>query len=315
MRILEGHRRPPQALAFAPHDPATLASAAEDGDLFVWDVPLGRRRRKFNRKNVSSPGLAFSPDGRTLLLGSLTHDPRLLDVAEGRWGVGVHWSGARLFAFAPDGSHLAGDWSAHYRGQRPQHGIYFQRWPRHPGGLPVGHAILPGRVAGLAFGPDGRALAVACADGEVRLFRVPELGEVDRQQRRPQSVPFALRGGWGVGGEPTALLFLRQGEGGTVAVAVGKGVELRDMAAKGRRRLGGHDGRVAALAATPDGKRLLSGTDAGEVRLWDAEGEQRAAYDPGLGPVRALAFAPDGMTAAVAGANRHDIVVFDVEAD
>ncbi len=40
-----------------------------------------------------------------------------------------------------------------------------------------------------------------------------------------------------------------------------------------------------------------------------------APGDPGLGPVRALAFAADGMTAAVAGGNRHDIVVFDVEAD
>src|SRR5262249_29156778 len=168
---------------------------------------------KFNRANVSAPGLAFAPDGRTLLFGDLTHDPRLYDIAGGRWARGVYWSGARLFAFAPDGSLLAGDWNAHYRGERPQHGLYLQRWPHHPTGLPMGHAVLPGRVAGLAFGPDGRALAVACADGEVRLFRVPELGEVDRRQRRSQTAPFALRGGWGLRGEPTALLFLRQGEG------------------------------------------------------------------------------------------------------
>jgi hypothetical protein len=47
--------------------------------------------------------------------------------------------------------------------------------------------------------------------------------------------------------------------------------------------------------------------------LWDlAAGKERAAYNWDVGPVHAVAFAPDGMTAAAAG-ETGSILVWDVE--
>jgi WD40 repeat protein len=83
--------------------------------------------------------------------------------------------------------------------------------------------------------------------------------------------------------------------------------------------------RVDAVAFTPDGRRLLTGTAAGTVREWDVPDfsaaapdagqgppKPRAAYDWGVGPVTTLAFAPDGLTAA-AGGETGRVVVWDVE--
>jgi WD40 repeat protein len=49
------------------------------------------------------------------------------------------------------------------------------------------------------------------------------------------------------------------------------------------------------------------------VRLWDAaRGSLRGAFDWQIGRVHALAFAPDGMTAAAAG-DDHTILIWDVD--
>jgi WD40 repeat protein len=77
--------------------------------------------------------------------------------------------------------------------------------------------------------------------------------------------------------------------------------------------LTGHKGQVNALALAPDGKRILSASHDGAIRVWDAAtGEEGPAFDWGIGPVTALSFAPDGLTAAAAGLNGK-VVVWDVD--
>jgi len=59
---------------------------------------------------------------------------------------------------------------------------------------------------------------------------------------------------------------------------------------------------VTALAASRDGRRLLTGDAAGAVRLWDADkGAQLAQLDGARGEVRSVALSPDGHFAAAAG--------------
>jgi WD40 repeat protein len=69
----------------------------------------------------------------------------------------------------------------------------------------------------------------------------------------------------------------------------------------------------AAGAFTPDGRRLLTASTVGTVRSWDARtwtvGRE---YNWKVGGLTALAVAPDGSTAAVAGAEKK-VVVWDLD--
>ncbi len=78
--------------------------------------------------------------------------------------------------------------------------------------------------------------------------------------------------------------------------------------------LAGHKGQVNAIAAFPDGRRLLSASHDGVVGIWDpADGRETAALDWKIGPVTALAFAPDGLTCAAAAGAKGQVVLWDVE--
>src|SRR5207248_2110258 len=60
-----------------------------------------------------------------------------------------------------------------------------------------------------------------------------------------------------------------------------------------------HDGVVRAVAFSPDGRTIVTGSNDGTARLW-VVGTSRAAGEPLRhdGPVRAVAFSPDGRTLA-----------------
>jgi WD40 repeat protein len=71
--------------------------------------------------------------------------------------------------------------------------------------------------------------------------------------------------------------------------------------------------RCGAWEFTPDGRTLGVVSHDGTVRFYDVgSGRQRAAFELRIGPIYALAFAPDGMRAAAAG-GKGTIVVWDVD--
>lgn len=110
----------------------------------------------------------------------------------------------------------------------------------------------------------------------------------------------------------------------TVTHAVAFLPDLRVVVANGRNgyvlspagdlqfTLEGHPKQVNAVTVTPDGRRLLTASHDGSIRAWDADtGAPGASFDWGIGPVTALAFAPDGLTCAAGRADGH-VVVWDV---
>ena len=71
---------------------------------------------------------------------------------------------------------------------------------------------------------------------------------------------------------------------------------------------GGHVQNVRALAFTPDGKQLVSGSEDGAIRFWDLETGKRRASSAGetgpdeVGRIYAMALSKDGKWLAVGGA-------------
>jgi WD40 repeat protein len=344
MRVWRASERAVLALALAP-DGALAAAGEGDPAVRVWDAATGAERWRFSLFRESAVCLAFAPDGRTLAAGR-PWSVELWDTATG--GQRLILEGHRHFsaslAFAADGGALLsagtrlggrypgspqaivwdladGRVSAEFVGPATtQPGltqaldVHTVLWVRPDGSLkgevtatvsdvPTGRAraVLDaaGPVRAAALAPDRRVLAAAVR-GDVHLWAAAEVLE---------DPPAAE--------SPTAWEAVRQwlSRPGRLSAALPLAPRLS---------LPGAAERIDAVAFTPDGQRLLAGSAVGTIRAWDvpdlpaATDEARVdvrpalVFDWGIGPVTALAVAPDGLTAA-AGSSTGSVVVWDLD--
>jgi WD40 repeat protein len=60
--------------------------------------------------------------------------------------------------------------------------------------------------------------------------------------------------------------------------------------------LPGHSHWVNAIAVTPDGKTVISGSDDNTIKIWDLATRKEIATFTGESPILCCAIAPDGVT-------------------
>jgi WD40 repeat protein len=153
-------------------------------------------------------------------------------------------------------------------------------------------------VRHLAFASDARHLAAATYGGAFvfPLHRSPvprDVPELKLEDADVEAITFRPRR------EELAILY-----GGEVLFWDGRATEAD--------RLSVADDRLLSLGFSPDGQFLVLGCADHTVRLLDCEtGRERQCFDWQIGPVSAVAFAPDGMTCAAGGA-KGEIVIWDV---
>lgn len=172
---IEAHRKGANSVVFSP-DGRLLASGGNDAVARLWDVETGELRGEIIGGTFSVPGIAFDPEGEVLAIinGDVV---RLRDVHEGRI-LGTLRAPAPSYSLAisPDGRLLAlGDVENGLHVWETASAIQpASEAPPDPLLVLPGHSGRPGSTSALvwsvAFSPDGRLLASAGGDHQVRLW-------------------------------------------------------------------------------------------------------------------------------------------------
>jgi WD40 repeat protein len=322
----------PHALAFSP-DGKRLALWQGPG-IDLWDTGTGRRLDRPAGHTGAVGSLAFSGDGGRLASGSPDGTARVWDLTTSRLlhAFEGHAVSVNALAFSPDGRTLAtGDGQppggsdsrlAHVRLFDLGTGRLVRRFSGHRHG-----------VHGLAFSPDGKALATTGGDGCLGLWDVGTGRRRGQLRHLPPSRPAAFPGGGqsmlihteGGGWQHRTLAFdlldhLRPhgpAVGGSAVVylpgpslvvsAAGSRVVWSSLTGgrPQRRRILSLNHEPKCRALSPGGTVLaVSGPVAGEVVLWDLDdGKPFAVLAGHGGHVTALAFSPDGRTLASGGSD------------
>jgi WD40 repeat protein len=316
------HEQEVNALCLSP-DGTRLASAGNDNRVRLWQLPSGTLLGQVQGKMMME-SCKFSPDGS--LLATCNYDGTVelrsgrdlsslgLAPLKHRWmvyGVSFSASGKLLVTRSIDGT--ARCWDA-------------------TTGLPVSPFLEHGSPVRLAaFRADEKELATAALDGTVRRFslhpepRLKRLQEAEEKANWGEFSSDGRRAALALGSQ-VQLWDLEQGRL-LRSLSLEGGVNVLRFSADGRtlvtagRQICRWDSQtldsvgqpvdpqseVTAALFSPDGRWLVTGSQGGQVQLWDGDtGQPGFVWEGHQTPITSLELSPDARTLVSCGANGED---------
>jgi WD40 repeat protein/tRNA A-37 threonylcarbamoyl transferase component Bud32 len=288
------HRGGVQRAAYSPAS-RLLATGGQDGTVRLLEPDGGALRRILVGHAGAVTALAWSPDGTALASGGADRTIRIWDAAAGRprHTLRGHRAAVRNLAWSPDGTLLASgsdDETA-------------RLWEAGPGRQVRAFGRHSDPVVGAAWLPDGRGVASTSYGKGGRLVRVWDAATgAALHSHAPGGVAW-----WSA--EHAVVVYAP----GNKSVKFWDPVSDRVLRALTLRE---HNGEVASLALSPDGKTLATGGDR-TVQFWDARsGQLRRTSKPGhKGRVHSVAWSPDGTALASSGVSDGFVALWKPDAE
>ncbi|QEL15913.1 WD40 domain-containing protein [Limnoglobus roseus] len=276
------------------------AASSGSGEVQVWSLKTGKLKKKLTSPNqLLIRGLAFFPDGKTIVSAGDDKFVRIYDIEAGKETVTFHQQTNRIEAMAlspnakliatVDSNGILGVYKADASEKKPI--------------MSVQASDLNGALLGVVFTADGSKLFTGGAGGPSPTPRLttgpgPDGATVPGMTSTVMRFPGHTERVTAVAATRDGKLFATTSED--------RSVRIWDAAnGKSIRHFQGLLSGGSAIAIRPDGKQLAVGTEEGTIRLWDlsATDENRASADA-ADSLWAAAFTPDGSKFATGGADR-----------
>jgi WD40 repeat protein len=284
------HDGPVRSVAFSPNG-RFLASGSVDGTARLWSVagglPLATFTHTPGARGDDVQSVSFSPDSTRLLTVGGDRFARVFDVEQHRLALALNNVVLLNSAqFSRNGQLVAtagGD-------------LFVRMWDAYSGQLQY-TLRTTGQTTDLAFGPDDARLATAgTVDTSARIFDLVErtsIAVVTAHKSGVESARFSAVGNVVTAGRDGKAYIANGGSGSVMAALIG------------------HRGPANGALFSRDGRVVITGSDDGTARIWDARIDPLGPMPPGVpaeiadhgAPVNAVAFSPDGRRTVSAGAD------------
>jgi WD40 repeat protein/DNA-binding winged helix-turn-helix (wHTH) protein len=267
------HESGVDALAFSP-DGKTLATAAFDNVIRIWDLSTGNEVRAFSGHTALITFVAFSPDSGALLSTGFDQTARVWDVATGRLlSTTPDPHGSARFSI--DGSSIV------YANGRDIISVDAAT------GDEKGRFKSPVEAHAVQFSPNGKLLAIRGHDQSIQILDAADKRAVSTMKGHTDWV---------------MDFQFSPDSNSLVTASKDRTAKLWDVrTGKVLRTLKGHEDEIFEVDFSPDGTTIATGSNDDTLRLWDVASGFEIAKIRAPNDVKALAYSPDGRKLASSG--------------